>query len=107
MTLTMDEHTLTQALVDELQSQVDVGDILGKFNILDEGTPTGDYFTKVINSRINDIVNSPEYQKRILFTISYNIEDIIKVQLSENKDIAIMIQKVVLDKLKLNKDNSK
>jgi hypothetical protein len=103
MTLTIDESTLMTLLTDELQSQVYVGDILDKVNILDEGTPTGDYFTKAINSRIDDIINSPEYQTQILFTINYNLEDIIKTQLSENKDIATMIQNAVLDKLKLNK----
>ena len=105
MTLTIDDSTLTNALVDELQSQIDVGDILGKHNILDEGTPTGDYFTKLISKRIDDIINSPEYQTQILDIINYNLEEIIKTQLSENKDIATMIQNAVLDKLKLNKEN--
>jgi hypothetical protein len=107
MTLTIDESTLITLLTDELQSQVHVGDILGKFNILDEGTPTGDYFTKAINSRIDDILATPEYQRAMLSIINYNLEAIIKTQLSENKDITTMIQNAVLDKLKLNKDNSK
>ena len=105
MTLTIDETTLTNLLLEELQSQVYVGDILDKVNILDEGTPTGDYFTKVINKRIDDILATPEYQRAMLSIINYNLEAIIKTQLSENKDIATMIQNAVLDKLTLNKDN--
>ena len=105
MTLTIDENTLMTLLTDELQSQVCVGDVLNKVNILDEDTPTGNYFTKVINSRIDDILATPEYRERILFTINYNLEEIIKTQLSENQDIATMIQNAVLDKLKLTKDN--
>ena len=105
MTLTIDESTLMTLLTDELQSQVDVEKVLGKFNILDEGTPTGNYFTKVINKRIDEIINNPEYQTQILDIINYNLEDIIKIQLSENHDIATMIQNAVLDKLKFNKEN--